>query len=150
MGLPEGQIGGFFDPNKSGKEHINLPQDQAGGGLASEKSGKEHVYELSPTFIKYLKHELESPQQESRQEGSVRSLEHLMKYICSPDADIEGPVQDQSLSWPISNYFISSSHNTYLTGNQLYSDASADGYKNVGMPDDLTLLFKRQIFKVHR
>lgn len=57
----------------------------------------------------------------------------FLRYMTSDASNVVGAIreQDRDLSYPLSSYFISSSHNTYLTGNQLSSDASTDAYKNV-------------------
>ena len=58
------------------------------------------------------------------------SREALLNLLTSSEGNIIGPLPDQDLSNEISNYFISSSHNTYLTGNQLSSNSSTSGYKD--------------------
>jgi phosphatidylinositol phospholipase C delta len=49
---------------------------------------------------------------------------------------------EKDLSKPISNYFISSSHNTYVSGNQLTSKSSTEAYKNVSRIFFISLLRK--------
>ena len=57
----------------------------------------------------------------------------FFEFMMSPINNAQAPreVEGSDMDWPLSNYFINSSHNTYLTGNQLYSEASADVYKDV-------------------
>lgn len=65
--------------------------------------------------------------------GGELDLEAFLRYMTSDASNIVAPLAgaDADLHYPLSSYFISSSHNTYLTGNQLSSDASTDAYKNV-------------------
>lgn len=54
----------------------------------------------------------------------------LLQYLGSEDSNAMGPVVLDA-THPISDYFISSSHNTYLWGNQLYGKASTKAYQKV-------------------
>ena len=55
-----------------------------------------------------------------------------MTFLYSPENDILAPsikeIQWDNLNSPLSHYFINSSHNSFLTGNQLTSESSAEIY----------------------
>ncbi|KXJ85735.1 PLC-like phosphodiesterase [Microdochium bolleyi] len=67
--------------------------------------------------------------------------EGFARYISSPSASAAARVSvssdpaygsvEQDLSWPLAAYFCSSSHNTYLTGDQLASDSDVEMYRKV-------------------
>ncbi|KAJ5594432.1 uncharacterized protein N7459_000640 [Penicillium hispanicum] len=61
----------------------------------------------------------------------LASLDAFRAYMKDPASCAQAPPRELDLSAPISDYFVSSSHNTYLTGNQLYSDAAASAYTTV-------------------
>eukprot|EP01135_Chromosphaera_perkinsii_P002127 Nk52_evm61s217 gene=Nk52_evmTU61s217 len=59
------------------------------------------------------------------------NLNGFIKYLQSRDNDIFNPIHRsvyQDMSQPLSHYYLASSHNTYLTGDQLSSQSSVEMY----------------------
>jgi phosphatidylinositol phospholipase C, delta len=130
---------------------------QAGGGVSGEERS---VKTLHPTVLSYLKtlysthvapatksDKDQAPPGWTSDDAAVFlknvqrqgddlpkedwGFDGFIRYMTSFATNVVAPPHAEDASWPLSSYFISSSHNTYLTGNQLYSDSSADAYKNV-------------------
>ena len=98
--------------------------------LNGKTFGKEWTAEQTSAFLRTVQKDDEA---ELVQElaSPAWDLKCFLKYMTSSATNVVAPPKEQDLTWPLSAYFISSSHNTYLTGNQLSSDSSADAYKNV-------------------
>lgn len=134
--------------------HSHLrPLVYAGGGEALSKVPKHQLY-LSDTILTHLRcvfDELKKPDEVLSKERFAKFLKEVQETIIELKLDsfkfeqflevlyynhgLEAvkyldPAK-KDLSKPISNYYISSSHNTYLSGNQLISKATTDAYKNV-------------------
>ncbi|KAM9110749.1 1-phosphatidylinositol 4,5-bisphosphate phosphodiesterase eta-2 [Megaptera novaeangliae] len=70
------------------------------------------------------------PCPENKSKGAM-GIDGFTNYTRSPAGDIFNPEHrrvHQDMTWPLSHYFITSSHNTYLVGDQLTSQSRADTY----------------------
>ncbi|XP_017686744.1 PREDICTED: 1-phosphatidylinositol 4,5-bisphosphate phosphodiesterase eta-2 isoform X2 [Lepidothrix coronata] len=82
---------------------------------------KEHCLEIINKF---------EPCLENKKEGAL-GIDGFTNYMRSPSGDIFNPEHyhvNQDMSYPLSHYFITSSHNTYLMGDQLMSQSRVDMY----------------------
>ncbi|KAK2847750.1 hypothetical protein Q7C36_009432 [Tachysurus vachellii] len=68
--------------------------------------------------------------EENKQNG-ILGIEGFTNFMRSPTCDVFNPQHNevnQDMDQPLCNYFIASSHNTYLTGDQLLSHSKTDMY----------------------
>ncbi|KAM6955608.1 1-phosphatidylinositol 4,5-bisphosphate phosphodiesterase delta-4-like [Lycodopsis pacificus] len=68
---------------------------------------------------------------ESAKKQSAMSLDGFQMYLCSREGSVFKPEHrqlHQDMSQPLSHYFISSSHNTYLLEDQLRGQSSREAY----------------------
>ncbi|XP_068588838.1 1-phosphatidylinositol 4,5-bisphosphate phosphodiesterase eta-2a [Cebidichthys violaceus] len=85
------------------------------------KVTKEHCLEIINKF---------EPCSENQKEG-VLGIDGITNYMRSPAGDIFNPEHynvNQDMNQSLCNYFIASSHNTYLMGDQLMSQSRVDMY----------------------
>eukprot|EP00079_Xenopus_tropicalis_P010573 XP_002935564.2 PREDICTED: 1-phosphatidylinositol 4,5-bisphosphate phosphodiesterase delta-3 [Xenopus tropicalis] len=73
---------------------------------------------------------------ETAKQHDLMMMEGFMMYLLSDDGDIfnqKHRMAYQDMTQPLCHYFISSSHNTYLTNHQLVGESSTESYIRVFM-----------------
>ncbi|KAK8097113.1 PLC-like phosphodiesterase [Apiospora kogelbergensis] len=87
--------------------------------------------EQTEAFFHHIQGDHPPPQQNETDEDL--DFDRFVLYMTSPAAEALGPAPaaQSDMSWPLNSYFVSSSHNTYLEGNQLTSDSTTEAYKKV-------------------
>jgi hypothetical protein len=105
------------------------PDDSASGSLNSDAYNlSSHITDAIDTVYKRLKGNDEELSR-AKFAAFLRDVQGESNMRNRWDAVSKLPEKD--LSKPLSNYFINSSHNTYLEGNQLASRSSPEAYTNV-------------------
>lgn len=133
--LPEGshQAGGGLSGRAHTIKTLTGPVLQHLQKVYAAHAGSEKSWspEKTAAFLKEVQHDSDAESSTALADAKSWDFNAFLRYMTSSTAHVVAPPAEEDLSWPLSNYFISSSHNTYLTGNQLLSDSSADAYRNV-------------------
>ncbi|KAK5868760.1 hypothetical protein PBY51_009748 [Eleginops maclovinus] len=105
------------------KDHLTAEE------LANLLRNEQKMTNVTPEYVAEIIDKFEMSD-ENKQIG-VMGIEGFTSFMRSPTCDIFNPLHhevNQDMDQPLCNYFIASSHNTYLTGDQLLSHSKTDMY----------------------
>ncbi|XP_031729338.1 1-phosphatidylinositol 4,5-bisphosphate phosphodiesterase eta-1 isoform X2 [Anarrhichthys ocellatus] len=105
------------------KDHLTADE------LANFLHNEQKMANVTPEYVAEIMEKFEVSD-ENKQSG-VLGIDGFTSFMRSPTCDIFNPLHrevNQDMEQPLCNYFIASSHNTYLTGDQLLSNSKTDMY----------------------
>ncbi|XP_042269085.1 1-phosphatidylinositol 4,5-bisphosphate phosphodiesterase eta-1 [Thunnus maccoyii] len=105
------------------KDHLTVEE------LVNFLHNEQKMVNVTPEYVAEIIDKFELSD-ENKQKG-VMGIEGFTSFMRSPTCDIFNPLHhevNQDMEQPLCNYFIASSHNTYLTGDQLLSHSKTDMY----------------------
>ncbi|KAL7842977.1 hypothetical protein AOLI_G00244890 [Acnodon oligacanthus] len=121
------------------KEHMDitdlirfLESEQKASKTHSTNTGNSEMVNVSREYCQMIVNQFE-PCPENRAQ-LVLGIDGFTNFMRSPAGDIFNPEHyqvNQDMTQPLTNYYIASSHNTYLTGDQLLSQSRVDMYAYV-------------------
>ena len=108
-------------------EVIDLSTVAGGGHAARETEVTKHQLRVSPALRSYLVNKDVLSESDAGLGDPDGMTELLHNLLSKAHVDVPPSVTDRS--HPLPEYFISSSHNTYLLAHQLYGTSSAEAYR---------------------
>ncbi|XP_051874452.1 1-phosphatidylinositol 4,5-bisphosphate phosphodiesterase eta-1 [Pristis pectinata] len=105
------------------KDHLTVEE------LAHFLKSEQKMYNVTTEYCMDIIRKFEVS--EANKQQNVLGVEGFTNFMRSPACDIFNPLHNevnQDMDQPLCNYFIASSHNTYLTGDQLLSQSKVDMY----------------------
>ncbi|NWS59204.1 PLCH1 phosphodiesterase, partial [Chunga burmeisteri] len=108
------------------KDHLTVEE------LAQFLKVEQKMNNVTPEYCLDIIQKFEVSEENKKQ--NVLGIEGFTNFMRSPACDVFNPLHSevhQDMDQPLCNYFIASSHNTYLTGDQLLSQSRVEMYARV-------------------
>ncbi|XP_010141795.1 PREDICTED: 1-phosphatidylinositol 4,5-bisphosphate phosphodiesterase eta-1 [Buceros rhinoceros silvestris] len=108
------------------KDHLTVEE------LAQFLRVEQKMNNVTPEYCRDIIEKFEVSEENKKQ--NVLGIEGFTNFMRSPACDVFNPLHcevHQDMDQPLCNYFIASSHNTYLTGDQLLSQSRVEMYARV-------------------